>query len=236
MTRSIPLPEPPDDATSDRRLAAFHIAFLLFGAAALVAAREGQEGWAVFAAGVAYNLALPISAVRWVHPRWVHLWGFLLPLSILQIYPDWVLVDHFGTLVFPDLGGILRVGDAVPVYMGFLWVAALLPVVYLGDRLIDTRGRAVALTAVAIATLAVFALAETLLTTWVPIWHAVDVATLGPVALYVLPAEVVLGVTTFLLWRTLGRKTLPVRILAALATMLTYLGALWCFHGLIEGF
>lgn len=226
---------------SDRRVAAFHLAFFLFAVGALAAAREGREGWAIFAAAVAYNAALPIAAVRWVHPRWVHLWGFLLPLSLLQILPDWFLVVRLGTLEFTDLG-FPRLGDAIPHYMGLLWIIALFPVLYVGDRIAEARsgepGRSVlAYLAVAVGSLVVFGASEAILTTTLPIWHAVgDVATFGPVALYVLPAEVWLGVAAFFAWRRVGRDGVSVRVLAALAVMLSYLGALWLFHGLVDGF
>ena len=80
-------------------------------------------GLAVLALVIAYNLLLPLFARSSGHGHWFDLWWFLLPLSVCQVVPDWVLSQQLGILAFPDLGAP-RIGT-VPVYMAGMWVIPL---------------------------------------------------------------------------------------------------------------
>ena len=96
-----------------------------------------------------YNLALPIAARFLGHREWLKLWLFLVPLSALQVLPDWVLSAVLEVLVFPDTGGP-RIAT-VNASMAGMWAITPFPVIFLGQRVEDRLGRRAALAAVASA-------------------------------------------------------------------------------------
>jgi hypothetical protein len=209
-------------ATS-RGLVALHVVLIAaFGAAALL--DPPTQGWAVLGCVVVYNVALPLTARRAGRTDVVALWTFLLPLSILQVLPDWVLADLIGTLRFPDTGGP-RVDDVIPVAMAGMWVAPLLIVVVLAG---DSAWRAAA---IGFAVFTGAELAAPLLGTWEPTDAARQ---LVGVALYVPPAEAVLSAATLLAWRWSRERPRGDQLLAASAVVVLYLGALVLAHFLID--
>jgi hypothetical protein len=158
-----------------------HLFFAAAAVAVFWALRAPDRGWGILGLVAVYNLLLPLIASRGGHRDWMELWAFLLPLSVLQVLPDWVLSQQFGILVFPDLGGP-RIGT-VPAYMAGLWVIPLFWILWLAGR----SGLTAALLA-----LLLFAGAE-----WaaqpLQLWHAQHVATLFGIAEYVLVPELLLG-------------------------------------------
>lgn len=178
-----------------------------------------------------YNLALPVAARLLGHREWLALWLFLVPLSALQVVPDWVLSAVLEVLIFPDVGGP-RI-DTVNASMAGMWTIALFPVVFLGSRIEARAGRRAAFATVAAASFAVFVGSEAV--AWrIPIWYAQNVAMVGHVALYVVMPEILLGLATFRVFRTTTPKPLGMRLAGALALMLFYLSALICCYFLIE--
>ena len=204
-------------------LVALHAA--LVGGLALTPLLDAPgRGWVVLAVVVAYVLALPAAARAAGRRELVGLWAFLVPLSVCQILPDWVLADLVGTLAFPDTGGP-RAGDAIPLAMGGMWVAPLLLTVALAR---DSAWRAAGIA------LVLFAGAE-LAAPVVELWEPTEAARqVGGVALYVLPAEAVLGAATLLAARWTADQGPGPRVAAALAVSTLYLGALVLCHFLID--
>ena len=201
----------------------FHGVVLAIGAALLLV-DIGTVGARILLFGIAYATALPLWARRRGHGEWIEIWRFLLPLSLLQILPDAFLSRVLGTLVFPDLG-VPRVLE-VSLFMAFLWLLPLFLCVHLGRRLEAASVRAGSVFwTVAVISLVLFAAAEATLTQ-VPIWQAVGVRSVGPVALYVLPAEAFLGATAWLAERLTRRAGVAVRLASAVAIMVLYLGGL----------
>lgn len=206
-----------------RAIVAFHAAF--FAAIAVVAMLEPPaKGWAVFGLVVVYNVGLPLVARAVGRADWVALWAFLLPLSVFQVLPDWVLSAQLGTLVFPDLGGP-RLGDAIPLAMAGMWVPPLFITLALAR---GSAGRAAAIA------LAVF-LGSELVAPVLELWEPGDGPTqVAGVALYVLPAEAALGWAAAVAWHAEGRASWPRRVGAALAVSTFYLGALVLANFLID--
>jgi hypothetical protein len=206
-----------------RAIVLLHVA-LLAGGAVAVALPTPAQGWGVLAAVVAYVVALPLVARAVGRADWVALWAFLLPVSIFQVLPDWVLADLVGTLRFPDVGGP-RVDDVIPVAMAGMWVAPLFAALALsGGR----PGRA------ALLALGIF-LGSELLAPVVDLWAPTGDTTraLG-VALYVLPAEAVLGAAAAIAFAAVRGRGAATRAGAALAVSTTYLGALVLAHFLLD--
>jgi hypothetical protein len=110
-----------------------HAALLIAGAAAL-SLEAPAKGWAVLVTVIGYVIALQVATRRCERVELQALAAFLVPVSIFQVLPDWVLADLVGTLRFPDTGG-LRVDDVIPVAMAGMWVAPLfLAVALAGGR------------------------------------------------------------------------------------------------------
>ncbi len=180
------------------------------------------KGWAVLAVAFGGCVGLVALAHELDRPAWSAALGVLIPISIFQLLPDWFLADALGTLRFPDTGGV-RVGDVIPLAMCGMWALPLFLVVLLAR---DSVARG-ALTAF------VLFLGTELLAPTAGLWEpAGGVTEVAGVALYVLPAEAVLGAATVLAVRATRDRPLGERVLAAAAVSTVYTGALalcWFF-------
>ncbi len=216
-------------ARSGRDALAFHAAFAVVAGLALLLPAPAL-GWRLLALVVGYNVALPVAGRVRRHREWIALWAFLVPLSAFQVVPDAVLADVFGSLDFPHTGGP-RLGPT-PLAMAGMWTIPLWVAVFAAERLSrgsTARGAAWA----AVVTGLVMVGAEA--TLWaVPIWQAVGVRAVGPVALYVVLPEVLLGAVAYLAYQQTRRRSVGVRIAAAALVSLVYLGALAASYWMIE--
>ncbi|MET0820703.1 MAG: hypothetical protein ABWY58_07045 [Aeromicrobium sp.] len=200
-----------------------HAGLLVAGGLALSLDRPAQ-GWGVLATVVAYVAALQLAARRSGHADLAALAAFLVPVSVFQVLPDWVLSGLVGTLRFPDTGG-LRFDDLIPVAMAGMWVAPLFVAVALA-------GGRPALAAVLSAVVFLGAeIAAPALGLWEPTG---DTTRWGGVAIYVVPAEAALGWATAVAFRATRASSVPTRVGAALAASTFYLGALVLSHFLID--
>jgi hypothetical protein len=202
--------------TKTHRTALAAGAAYLFAGTVAILLDPPAKGWAVLAVSIGGCVGLVVVARAERRADWLLALGVLIPISVFQLFPDWFLSAGLGTLRFPDTGG-LRVGHAIPLAMCGMWALPLFVVVLAaGDRV----GRG------ALAALVVFAateLAAPSLHLWEP---AGDVTKVLGVAVYVLPAEAVLGAATVYAVRTVRERSLGVRLLAAAAVSTTYTGAL----------
>ncbi|MBJ7356049.1 hypothetical protein [Nocardioides sp.] len=199
-------------------------AALLAGGAVALSLDPPAEGWGVLACVVAY-----VAALLWVcratgHTDLLALAGFLALVSVFQVLPDWVLADLLGTLRFPDRGGP-RVDDVIPLAMAAMWVAPLFAAIALsGGR----PWRAALLSG------GIFLGAELLAPT-LGLWEPTgDTHRLLGVAVYVVPAEAALGWAAATAFAHVRRRSLVLRVGAALAVSTFYLGALVLAHFLID--
>jgi hypothetical protein len=178
-----------------------------------------------------YNLALPIIAILQKHIIWLQLWAFLLPLSILMIFPDWFLASELGTLVFPQTGAPYI--GMIPVYMAGMWIIPLFIIIFTGLQVESRWNRPAAIWAVALLSLLLFAGSEAVLWT-VPIWVAISVATVGHIAVYVVLPEILLGLSAYSAYQASVGRSILHRLAAAFVVMLLYTGSLNFFFFLIE--
>lgn len=202
---------------------------ILFLTGLLVAALFGllqrvpppQLGEAIGATATLYGLLLLAFAWLRGHDELIDAWLFLVPLSLMQVLPDWMLVRQ-NLLTFTLLGG--PVIGPVPAYMAGLWVAPLMVIVWLAE-VANRRSTALALVTAAVASCAVFAAAE-----WacvrLGLWRPHNVATWHGIAPYVLAAEIVLGVAAWLAFALVRDRVLPAKLVAAAAVSALYAGAL----------
>jgi hypothetical protein len=209
----------------------FHVAFGALAAAALLVPLDTVAlGLRVLALVVIYNVALPVVATWRGHDLWMRVWAFVLPISILQIVPDWFLADVVGSLVF-NAPGLVRVG-AVPMYMGLMWSIPLFLVIFVGLRN-ETRGRASGILAAVLTGLVLFGGSEMLLPK-LAIWEPVDVTLVAGIAVYILPAECVLCAVTFAAWKYARDESAMRQLLTAVVVMFSYLGAAATFYLFVE--
>jgi len=181
--------------------------------------------WAVF-----YNAMLGFVAWLRSDHEVFDLWTFLLPLSVIQVLPDAMLVQHLGVLVFPHLGGERWHG--VPLYMGGLWVAPLVLIVWI-TSLVHRASATLALLVCAALSLALFGAAEWAAPKW-RLWAPRGVTLWQGVALYVLPAEVLLGLATWLVWSVVQSRNFLAKVVAAAGVSVFYAGALYMSWFVVE--
>lgn len=206
-----------------RGIVALHAGF--FACAAGITLLDAPEkGWAVLALVVAYNVALPLVARAAGRRDWVALWAFLLPLSVFQILPDWILADLVGTLRFPDIGGP-RLDDVITLAMGGMWVPPLFIVLALA------RGRAFVAAGLAVAVFLGSELLAPVMELWKPTG---DTARVAGVAWYVLPAEAALGWAAATAFEQTRRSGALRQVAAALAVSVFYTGTLLVAHFVID--
>lgn len=215
---------------SERDALLFYIAFSLTSMAALLLP-VGSMGLRICLLVTVYNIALPVTGYWRKHDTWLSAWAFLLPLSILQVFPDWFLSAQLDSLVFPD-SSVPKIGT-VSAFMALMWIIPLFIIVLLADSVRDKAGLGAALAVAGLSALLIFGAAE--MFSWrLDMWHAQNVQQWQHMALYVLPAELLLGVYTyagFLLTRSQG---LAIKLAAAASVMLLYLGALAWFYLVVE--
>ncbi|MGH8528472.1 MAG: DUF6989 domain-containing protein [Nevskiales bacterium] len=171
---------------------------------------------------IVWNLLLPLAAWRLGYSAWLRLWLFLVPLSIFQIFADWFFCDSIKTLSFADNGSPL-IGP-VPIYMAGMWSIGLFLLVLIGQSLAWTSYFSVTVLAVALASVAIFFPTE-MLAFHLPLWKALDVPTTLHVANYIVPAEILLGVSTFLIYEQVQAAGWPTRLFSAAGITLMYTGA-----------
>lgn len=220
---SVTEPHSPVDRSELVPIVLVHLGLAVAGAVSVSLSRPAQ-GWAVLATVVAYVIGLQVATHRSGRSDLQALAAFLVPVSIFQVLPDWVLADLVGTLGFPDTGG-LRVDDVIPVAMAGMWVAPLFVAVALAGA---RPGRSALFAAL------VFLGSEIAAPT-LGLWEPTgDTTRLLGVAIYVIPAEAALGWATATAFRATRELDVTRRIGAAFAVSTFYLGALVLAYFLID--
>lgn len=201
----------------------FHLLFLAISTPVLFFTHGAIFGKGLLILTLLYNVALPLFAIIRRHNEWLKLWIFLLPLSCGQVLPDWALVQIAGVLTFPD-HGILRIGGAVPVNFMGLWIMLLFPITLISDSNHSRYFIA------AVLSFVLFGFWE-----WaaqpLQLWQAHNVRTIAGVAIYVVIAEVFLGLMTLYTYRHTRGKGIIQQLIGAFSVNLLYTGAL--FVGLL---
>jgi hypothetical protein len=209
----------------------FHLLFAAVSAAVLALMHPPLLGWGILFLVTVYNLVLPVLARRDGDWRLYDLWIFLLPLSIFQVMPDWLLSQLLGTLSFPNLGGP-RIGT-VPLYMAGMWVIPLSWVVMAGQASREVLGRTGEWLGAGLAALLILGAAE-----WaarpLALWRAQHVSQHLGVAHYVLLPEALLGIACAIAFRATRERGVLDRLVAAFAVMVFYTGALVLSYFLFE--
>ncbi len=216
---------------SDRDAILLHAVFALLCPLVLAIPSGVPVGQRVFGLVLLYNVAIPVIAWRRRHPEWLTLWLFLVPLSALQVFPDWFLATELGVIVFPDTGSPM-IGP-ISGFMAGLWTIPLFVIVLLGRCIAARSTRNVTLLVVAAASALLFVGSEA--TLWsIPIWYAQGVVTVAHVAVYVIVPEIMLGLSTFLAFESSLHRSIWYKLGAAFVITLIYLGGLCFFYLVVE--
>lgn len=109
--------------------------FIVFGIVSGLVLYLGQSSAGIKLASLTLLFHISFAGLclvfRWYTP--FRIWKFLVPLSILMVFPDWFLSAVLQTLVFPE-DGFLKIGT-VSGYMAGLWAIPLFICVYTGIKL-----------------------------------------------------------------------------------------------------
>jgi hypothetical protein len=186
-----------------------------------------QLGQAITAVVGLYLVLLYLGAWLRSHHELLDALAFLLPLSVCQVLPDLLLVTQLGTLTFPALGA--QGFGPVPAYMAGLWVAPLLVVIWLAQIAHRTSALTAGLVALAVS-LAAFGAAEWAAAHVLPLWRPRNVDTWQGIALYVLPAEALLGLVAWLVFTQVQHRTVFMKAFGAALVSMFYAGALFVSH------
>lgn len=216
---------------TERDLLLLHATFAAVAAVVLLML-PGALGWRVAGLIVAYDLAVIALALRRRDRQLLRLWWFAAVLSIWQVLPDAFLADGLGVLVFPP-DGFPDIGPVTATMAG-LWTVAIVVIVGSAVAVEERRGGAAGTVTAAVVALVVFVAAEALLTQ-LPIWQARNVARLGEVALYIVPAEVLLGVVAHDVFLATRDRHALIALPATLIVTLVYTGAAAVSWLLFEG-
>ena len=208
-----------------------HLFFALVCVVVLASPLALEPGLKMFGLVVFYNLMMPLRGLRYPAQKWLHIWLFVIIISIFQVMPDWFLSAQMGILVFPE-DGFVKIGE-VSAYMAGLWAIPLFMIIFIGRCIQKRFSRRAALWSVAASSLVIFAGSEE--TMWmIPSWQAVNVTMLGHVAVYLIIPEIILGLSAFLGYEAIKEKSHWLKIPAAFLVMLLYIGSLSFFYFLLE--
>jgi hypothetical protein len=195
-----------------------HVAFLALAAVALLLPAGPSLGWRIALLVGVYHVATVVVARQGRHRTWLRLWWFAAVVSAFQVLPDAFLVEGLEVLAFPD-DGFPDLGP-VSAHMAALWTVPFVMVVAVADAVGRRLGERASWTAAMLTATVVFVTAEAVLPR-IGVWVPLDVATIGTLALYIVPAEIFLGVAVLAgaRWTRDGNplRALPVAVVIALA-------------------
>lgn len=215
----------------ERNVAFLHLFFTVVCVMVLSIPSGFAPGLKMFGLVILYNLMMPLIGLRYPAEEILHIWFFVIIISIFQVMPDWFLSAQLGILVFPE-DGFIKIGE-VSAYMAGLWAIPLFMIIFIGRSIQKRFSLRAALCSVAVSSLIIFAVSEE--TMWmIPSWQALNVTTIGHVAVYLLIPEMILGLSAFLGYDAIKRKNHWFKIPAAFLIMLLYIGSLSFFYFLIE--
>ena len=168
------------------------------------------------------------------YPRLMSYYRFLLPLSLLFVFPDWFLVSFAKTLRFPANGSFFMIGDAVSPCMAGMWSIPgflILYMCYPSDDFMkgsENRLSAFCYAKAAVTGFSIFVMAEQLLPfIWTATEHVGHRIGWGEgIATYVVPAETILGPIILYFYHVTKNLDWYQPIIGAGISMLIYTGAL----------
>jgi hypothetical protein len=216
---------------AERDLLWTHVAFGIVAVLVLLAPGGLAQGWRIALLVIGYHLASVVVGLWRGHDRWLQMWWFAAVLSVFQVIPDAVLAAGLGTLVFPADG----FPDLGPVtgFMAGLWTIPIVLIVTAADAVDRRRGSRAGWLAAVVVAGAVFASSEAVLPP-LGIWEPVGVTTIGHVALYVVPPELLLGAAAWWGVRTTRERPSWTVVPTAAGVSLLYTGALGASWLLLE--
>jgi hypothetical protein len=226
----------PKESGSSWFVVTFHAVFAAACGLALYPCLAGENapypsGYAVSVLVVAYS-AVMVAMTQSRYPDLYKIWEFAAILSVFQVLPDWFLNDALSSLEFPN-DGVFRFGGAVSWYMAMMWTIPIFLVVWSCKGTGEPTG--LDCIKAAVAALAIFGASEEL-THPLNLWHATKTIKQrwGKVAIYVLPAELVLGPAALFAFRFTLERSFFQKAVAAFCVALMYTGALAISYLFIE--
>jgi hypothetical protein len=208
-----------------------HLAFVISCVLIILLPLGIEIGVKLFILVIIYNLLVIIVGIWQDHKTWLYIWFFIFPISLLQIWPDWILSAELNVLVFPE-DGLFKIGE-VSGYMAGLWVIPLFMILFIGQRLQERYSKRFVYLSVALISVLIFGLSEQLM--WMlQSWYAQNVVMIGHIALYIIVPEIILGLSSYYFYELLKNKNHWYKLPASFIVMILYLGCAIFFYFLIE--
>ena len=178
-----------------------------------------------------YNVVMAGYGIIRKNNEWFSLWLFCFILSLLQVFPDWIIADLLNAIVFPE-DGLFKLG-AVSAYMAGLWTIPMFMIIFISERIHERVSRKAAFMSAAVTAFVIFFVSEQ--TVWLlPSWYAVNVKMIGYSAVYILVPEIILGLSAYRCWEEIKDRPQWIKVPAAFLVMLLYVGSVTFFYFLIE--
>jgi len=180
-----------------------------------------------------FVIAMPVLIYTLNLENWKPMFWFSFSASLFQIFPDWFLAEVLGVLVFPEQEKFL-IGK-VPIYMAGMWtipffLSLLLARIvkasihFLPENIHILTG---------IISLFIFWISEETMH-HIPVWYPQNVKLVSHSAIYVLPAEFLLGVYLSWAYEVSLDRTILGRLFLAGSVFIFYTGALSISYLAIE--
>jgi hypothetical protein len=188
-------------------------------------------GWRMFSLVLIFLSLLGFLILYYGMRSWIPIAGFALLTSLFQVFPDWFLSQVLEVLVFPE-DGFPKIGT-VSGYMAGLWTLPFFFSRILGQYTREKLGGNLHFW-VGVFALIIFWISEETMHL-IPVWYGQDVKMIGSAAVYVLPAEFLLGIFFSIQLDRSRFSSLGVKVWNAGSVSLFYTGALAISYLLIEG-
>ena len=217
--------------TTQKDALIIHGLFALLCFVILILPVEIGAGVKLFILVVIYNIVMAGYGLLKKDKEWFGIWLFCLILSILQVFPDWIIADILKAIVFPE-DGLFKIG-LVSGYMAGLWAIPMFLIIFISKNISDRISRPAAYMAAGIIAFIIFFISEQ--TVWlIPSWYAVNVKMIGFSAVYIIIPEIILGLGAYRCYEEIRDRPHWMKVPAAFLVMLLYTGSIVFFYFLVE--
>lgn len=208
-----------------------HAIFALICAILLLFDLKQAIGIRMMALVVIYNLIMPLWGLFRRDREWLKLWLFSFILSLLMVFPDWILSRYLDVLVFPP-DGLFKIGT-VSAYIAGLWTIPVFIIVFISERMYIRYSTKTAYLAASLVSFLIFTLSDQFFRL-LPSWYFQNVSMIGHVPVYGIVPKILFGVTAYFAYQYSSKLSNWYKFPAAFLVMQLYIGSSVFFYFLVE--
>ncbi len=214
---------------SMKKFVGFHIGFLIIAFVSLFLPLTLSTGYRFLILVFLYNVITFIYVII-NREMLLKIWLFSFTLSILMVFPDRILSEVLGILVFPELQGLMI--GSVPLYMALLWTIPVNVIIFITFKLSNkVPFSPVVLNMVATVLMLV---SSEFYSHLIGTWRAENVTLVLGAAIYIIPAEIFFGLAIYYAVRDINSQSYGKILLRAFAVVIFYIGSAVFFYHSVE--